>query len=66
MTLVLLRLGRGDFVSLMGKTRPLVKSLGVPTDDQYKDTGYGRYVLLVLLQAAAIFFHLVLLYVFHL
>ena len=37
-----LRLGRGDFVSLMGKTRPLVKSLGVLTY-QNNDAGYGRY-----------------------
>ena len=36
-----IRLGRGDFVSLMGKTRPLVKSLGVLTH-QNDDAGYGR------------------------
>jgi len=41
------RLGRGDFVSLMGKTRPLVKSLGVLTH-QNNDTGYGRVLAICL------------------
>jgi len=41
------RLGRGDFVSLMGKTRPLVKSLGVLTY-QDDDTGYGRVLAICL------------------
>ena len=36
------RLGRGDFVSLMGKTRPLVKSLGVLTYEEEEEEGYGR------------------------
>ena len=38
------RLGQGEFVSLMGKTRPLVKSLGMVTYEE-EDTGYGRCLL---------------------
>ena len=38
------RLGQGEFVSLMGKTRPLVKSLGMVTYEE-EDTGYGRGLL---------------------
>ena len=38
------RLGQGEFVSLMGKTRPLVKSLGMVTYEE-EDTGYGRRLL---------------------
>ena len=40
------RLGQGEFVSLMGKTRPLVKSLGMVTYEE-EDTGYGRCLLIL-------------------
>ena len=40
------RLGQGEFVSLMGKTRPLVKSLGIVTYEE-EDTGYGRCLLIL-------------------
>jgi len=42
------RLGRGDFVSLMGKTRPLVKSLGVLTYEEEEEAGYGRVLAICL------------------
>lgn len=41
------RLGQGEFVSLMGKTRPLVKSLGMVTYEE-EDTGYGRVLAICL------------------
>ena len=49
------RLGQGEFVSLMGKTRPLVKSLGMVTYEE-EDTGYGR-CLLILFWCASKFLH---------